>query len=177
MQTTSLTDNLLCRLDLSWRTQNSSLTCIMRVQIEPYAWQSPLSSIGLHADGTHDNDDIPHCIEVGDLGLVPIETIHRTLARHERCTCHHNEPFFHDPPLLPTALDIDSDADSDTLSICSSSEMIRSFSSSTSLSSMAATDRELPFPPIFRPLELTAADLDVQFNFHEADDFVQFDLW
>ena len=46
------------------------------------------ASIGAERSVNGDEGPEDHLIEVGDLGMVPIRTVMRSLARHGRCTCH-----------------------------------------------------------------------------------------
>ncbi|KAK4501993.1 hypothetical protein PRZ48_007804 [Zasmidium cellare] len=134
-----------------------------------------------HPSRYRHDDFADHCIEVGDLGFVPMETINRSLARHERCTCHHSELLLPSPASNVDISDIDSDTDSDTLSVCSSSQAMNnslpSVSSCTSLSSLGHAELARPFPLLSDPLRLTTENIEFELGFIDVSEFGEFDLW
>lgn len=138
----------------------------------------------------------PHLIEVGDFGLIPLELIHRTLAKHSRCTCHHGLlPGDEDYPFTtynsPNASGFLTPGDPSNSMIveATSSSGDQSMMSSQVLSICSGGSSLLEFMegafdfvqvPIFRPLSLTPEvpfirypiDIDIS-----ESNFIEYDIW
>lgn len=142
----------------------------------------------------HDEGVEEHLIEVGDFGYIPIGQIMRSLAQHNRCTCHHgigilpNEddyPFttFNSPAasgfLTPgdsSSMIVEGASSSGDQSMASSQVLSISSRGSSLLEAMGAGFAPVP---IFRPLSLTPEvafvypiDVDISLG-----GFAEFDMW
>lgn len=129
--------------------------------------QSDTSSTYGDEANNHDEGAEPHLIEIGDLGYTPIDQIYRSLARHNRCTCHcgllagegdYPATTFNSP----TASGFISPSDSASMIVEANSSSDQSMVSSQVLSICSRGSSLLEFMegafvqvPIFRPLTLT----------------------
>ncbi|KAK4507840.1 hypothetical protein PRZ48_001575 [Zasmidium cellare] len=141
----------------------------------------------------HDEGVEEHSIEVGDFGFIPIAQIMRSLAQHNRCTCHHHGigilPHEDDYPYTsyssPATSGFLTQGDSASMIVeaanssgdqSMASSQVLSISSRGSSSLLAAMGTGFGPVPIFRPLSLTPETFVYNIDISEVN-FPEFDMW